>query len=71
MIADQIKALRKTKGATQKEVAAAIGMTERQYQDYEYGKNKPGHDALIALADFFDCSVDYLLGRTDKREINR
>ena len=66
MIADRIKSLRKTNGATQKAVAAAIGIAERQYQDYEYGKNKPGIDILIALADYFDVSLDYLVGRTDK-----
>jgi len=71
MVADRLKELRKAHRATQKTVAAAIGTTERQYQDYEYGKNKPGCDILIALADFFNVSIDYLVGRTDKQEVNR
>jgi len=71
MVADRLKVLRKANGATQKAVAAAIGTTERQYQDYEYGKNKPGCDFLIALADFFNVSIDYLVGRTDQQEVNR
>ena len=71
MIADRLKKLRKEYGATQKAVAVAIGTTDRQYQDYEYGKNKPGCDNLIALANFFNVSLDYLVGRTDNPEVNR
>lgn len=62
---DHLKAIRKTFKATQKQVAKAIHVSERNYQDWEYGNTKPNFDALIALADFFDVSLDYLVGRSD------
>ena len=71
MLSERLKDLRKERGITQKRVAEETGIIERQYQNYEYGEIKPNYDSLIALADFFDCSVDYLMGRTDKPEVNR
>ena len=50
---------------TQKQAAAAAGVSERNFQDYEYGKVVPAVTVVIALADSFDVSTDYLLGRTD------
>lgn len=38
---------------------------------YERGDAKPGMDSLEAIADYFEVSIDYLYGRTDKKEINR
>lgn len=38
---------------------------------YERGDTKPGMDSLEAIADYFAVSMDYLCGRTDKKEINR
>ena len=38
--------------------------------NYEAGKNRPDFDGLIALADYFDVSLDYLVGRSDRRERN-
>lgn len=65
---DHLRAIRKLKKTTQKETAKAVGVTERNYQDWEAGKTKPGFDALIALADYFDVSLDYLCGRSDVPE---
>lgn len=62
---EHLKAIRKEHKATQKQIAAAIGASERNYQDWEYGRNKPNFDAIIALADYFDVSLDYLVGRSD------
>ena len=44
---------------------------KRSYQDSEYQVSYPSALGLVALADFFGVSLDYLMGRTDKREINR
>jgi len=63
---EHLKDIRKLKGLTQKQIAKGIGVDERVYQRYEYGNVKPSFDKLIALADYFDVSVDYLIGRTDK-----
>jgi len=65
---EHLKKVRKDLKYTQKQVAMGIGSTERNYQDWEYGRNKPGFDSLIALADFFDVSLDYLVGRSDTAE---
>ena len=64
---DKLKELRKAKGVTQKAVAEGIGVAEAAYQQYEYGKHEPGHNKTVKLADFFDVTTDYLLGRTDKK----
>ena len=68
---ERMRELRKEHGETQAQAAAAAGMTDRQYQRFETGKQKPGVDSLLALADHFGVSMDYLAGRTDAREGNR
>jgi len=62
---DRLKALRKAKGVTQIAMADFLGIRERSYQMYEHGKREPNHETTIKLADYFDVSVDYLLGRSD------
>ncbi len=64
---ERLRALRKEKKETQVQVAAAIGVTDRQYQRFESGVNLPGFENLCALADHFGVSLDYLAGRTDQR----
>ena len=64
---DRIKALRKKKEQT----AQALSITLRNYQRIEADGNTPNYINLVRLADFFDVSMDYLAGRTDKREVNR
>ncbi|QTX33242.1 helix-turn-helix transcriptional regulator [Aminithiophilus ramosus] len=65
MFSERLKSLRKARGVTQKALAASLGLSERHYQGIEYGETKPGFDNLIALADYFDVSLDYLVGRSD------
>ena len=60
---DRLKELRKAKGVTQKDMAKFLGMVEQAYQMYEYGKREPNHETTIKLADFFEVSLDYLVGR--------
>jgi len=59
--------LRQKKGITQRELANAIGVTERTIIDYENGK-RPVTEALVKLADFYVVSTDYILGRTDPND---
>lgn len=56
------------KAKTQQEMADFLGVKIRVYQYYESGGRKPTLDNLIVLADFFDVSLDYLVGRSDHRE---
>ena len=70
MFADKIRALRKEKKLTQAEVAKEAGLSARGYQDLELGA-KPGFDTLLHIADFYDVSVDWLMGRTDNPHAHR
>lgn len=63
--ADRLKQLRLSRNLTQKQVYEAIGMSAIGYQRYEYGEREPAYQKLIALADNFDVSLDYLVGRSD------
>ncbi len=60
-----LKSLRQSKNLTQKQLATEINASERGIQNYEAGVRKPTYDILISLADYFDVSIDYLVGRTD------
>lgn len=64
----RIKELRKKEKITAKQLGETIGVAESTMSLYENGKREPDHDTLIKLADFFDVSVDYLLGRSDHTE---
>ena len=70
MFADKIRVLRKEKKLTQAEVAKEVGLSARGYQDLELGA-KPRYDALLHIADFYDVSVDWLMGRTDNPHVHR
>ena len=61
----RLKELRNARNLTQKEVAESAGMAPMAYQRYEYGTREPAFRQLIALADYFDVSLDYLVGRSD------
>lgn len=65
ILSDALKRCRKLKKVTQKHAADAAGVSESMYQFYEYGRNEPTASVLIALADFFGVSLDYLVGRSD------
>lgn len=63
----RIRELREDNDLTQREVAAYLHMTQPQYFRYEQGYRDVPTDILIALADLYRTSVDYILGRTDQR----
>jgi len=64
----QFKKIRQENNFTQRQVADGIGIAEQAYQRYEYGRTVPSALILIALADFFDVSLNYLVGRSDVAE---
>ena len=55
--------LRKQRGLKQTDVADAVGVTERGYRNYELGLREPQLSTLVALADFYDLSLDDLVCR--------
>lgn len=67
----RLKELRKEKDLTQKQVADETGLSYRGYQNIEYGVKEPTLSRIIALADYFNVSIDYLVGRTDNPETNK
>jgi transcriptional regulator with XRE-family HTH domain len=60
-----VKELRKSANLTQKQLAETIGIKERMYQHYEAGTHMPEFPIIIKLADYFNVSLDYLVGRSD------
>ena len=68
IFAQRLKELRNSRRVYQKEMAEYLGITVRGYQCYEAGQNYPDVKGLIALADYFGVTLDYLVGRSDKRD---
>ena len=66
---NRIRKLRKERGLSITELAEMIGISYQSLQRYEAGKRDPSIQVLIALANFFDVSVDYLIGREEKNKI--
>ena len=64
-LAEALKRFRKQFKVTQKVAAEVSGVSERVYQSYEYGKVVPTVTILMSLADFYEVSLDYLVGRSD------
>lgn len=63
----RIRDLREDRDLTQKQVAQMLGMSQTGYSKYETGENDIPTVVLIKLADFYQTSTDYLLGRTDQK----
>ena len=66
VLGQRLKDLRKQKKVGQKEVAELLGVSLRSYQFYESGEYDPSLPNLVVLADYFQVSTDYLLGRSDE-----
>ena len=64
-LGQRLKNLRKAKGLKQTDMAKLLGITDRNYQRYEYGKVNVPATTLNFFADFFGVSADYLLGREE------
>ena len=63
----RLKELREEKGLLNKELAKEINVEPATITNWEKGNRSPREDILIKIADYFDCSLDYLLGRTDNK----
>ena len=62
-----LKELRKKRGESQEDVAKALNTTLRTYQNYEYGQREPNIEMILKIADYFNVSIDYLLGREPEK----
>ena len=65
----RIRELRKERKETQLQVAEAIGTTMRHYQRFELNEALPGLEFFYALSEHFQVNADYLLCRTDVRDM--
>ena len=70
-LASALKRFRKDYHLTQKEVAEHANVDVRTYQNYEYSKLVPSAAVLIAIAEYYDISLDYLVGRTEQTKVYR
>ena len=64
----RLKALRKERNVSQLKLALDLNMNQNSISRYETGEREADYETLIRFADYFDVSLDYLLGRTDKRD---
>ena len=71
ILAERLKSLRESRRIYQKEMAELLSLSLRGYQCYESNQTEPKLATLIAIADYYNVSIDYLVGRTDDPNINR
>lgn len=64
---ERLKVLREEKGLSQQKLAENIGTSQQNIHRYENGLSEPDVATLTSLADFFETSIDYLVGNTDIR----
>jgi transcriptional regulator with XRE-family HTH domain len=68
MIGQRLKLLREEKKLKQLDIAKILGVSRTTYTQYETGKSEPDLATVAKLADYFNVSVDYLLGKTDIKD---
>ncbi|MEF9983748.1 MAG: helix-turn-helix transcriptional regulator [Oscillospiraceae bacterium] len=63
--AERLKTLRQSKNLTLEKLGSEINSTKATIGNFENGNKKPSLDALIKIANYFEVSLDYLVGRSD------
>ena len=71
ILAQRLKQCRKEHGLTQLQVAIYCDITEKAYQNYELMTREPKLEILLKIAQLFHVSLDYLVGRTDNKFVNK
>jgi len=66
-----LKELRKKRHISQQALATALNLSQNSISRYETGEREADYTTLVAFADYFNVSIDYLLGRTENPVINR
>ncbi|MBQ3481332.1 MAG: helix-turn-helix transcriptional regulator [Oscillospiraceae bacterium] len=67
----RLKSIREKRGISQLKLAMDLGLTQNSVSRYESGVREADYKTLVAMADYFNVSIDYLLERTDKPGVNR
>ena len=68
---ERLVELRTKAGVSQQTIGDVLEVSRWAVHNYEAGKNRPAFNGLLALADYFNVSLDYLVGRSDHRDIVR
>ncbi len=71
MFTDRFRYILQCKNLTAYRIAKETGISQGLMAEYNRGEKIPTVNNLIKIADYLDCSVDYLLGRTDNPEVNK
>lgn len=66
----RLKEIREFKGISQKDFAAIIGVPANTYNQWENGKRQPDPEIMIMIADYYDITLDYLMGRESPAKEN-
>lgn len=70
MLKERLYLLREQKALTRKEVADFLKIDQSTYGKYELGKREPDYETLLKLSDFYEVSVDYLLGHSEQTSVS-
>ncbi|MGN0161126.1 MAG: helix-turn-helix domain-containing protein [Lachnospiraceae bacterium] len=71
MVYRRIRDLREDKDISQTQMGKILNVSQRDYSHYETGTRRIPVDILVNIADFHNVSIDYLVERTDRKEVNR
>lgn len=68
---ERIRNLREDNDLSQATIAEILHISQRTYSHYELGDRNIPLNIIVKIAEYYNCSIDYLLGRTDRKEINK
>ena len=71
ILSKRLRQCRKESKLTQRDAATYADITEKAYQNYELATRQPKIEILMRIADVFQVSIDYLVGRTDNKSVNK
>ena len=71
ILANRLRQCRKESQLTQREIATYADITEKAYQNYELSTREPKLAILVRIAKVYRVSLDYLVGRTDNKSVNK
>lgn len=69
ILAERLRTCRKAKGLTQGQVAIYCDITEKAYQNYELSTREPKLGILVRIAELYEVSLDYLVGRSEEKKL--
>lgn len=68
ILSERLLELRKSTGLSQEDLTKKMKVGYRSYRRYEAGEREPNASTLIQMADFYGVTIDYLVGRTDRKD---